>query len=114
MEVKLIFGIILLLTAIIVLRAWTDRTLHDKDQSEQEPVLSESAILLDSRAISKYYYWTAYYMDFLIPERNIVVTCEVTKSLYSTLQIGYSGILTHKGGEFHSFQRNGELFYDQS
>ena len=113
MEIKLILGIIIFVSTMIALHTWINGTLHHKDPIEQEPLLSEPAVLLDSRAVGKYRYWTAYYMDFLVPNRNIVVTCEVSKSIYSTLQTGYSGILTHKGGEFHSFLRNGEVFYEK-
>ena len=74
---------------------------------------SDSAVILSHSCPPAPFQMYHYYIDFLVPVQNNVVTCEVSRRLYNTLQDGQSGILTYQGTAFRSFLRNGEIFYDK-
>ena len=81
--------------------------------AEGHPEHTDSAVILSHTTALAFAQIHQHYIDFLIPTQNTVVTCEVSRRLYNTLEDGQSGILTYQGAAFRSFLRNGEIFYDK-
>ena len=81
--------------------------------STGHPERTESVVILSHTCPPALFGLFHYYIDFLLPTQNIVVTCEVTRQLYNTLTDGQSGVLTYQGTAFRSFLRNGEIIYDK-
>ena len=88
--------------------------LRDKlsDPVEGQPLLTEEALVH-----AKSDYGSGYdpicVVHFYIAARDTVVNCEVSRELWQSLEMKSRGQLTHQGGAFHSFQTNGEIFYDK-
>ena len=90
-----------------------DLDTRKKIASDGLPEQAESAIILSLNCPPAPFQLFHYYIDFLLPSQNTVITCEVSRRLYNTLHEGQSGILTYQGTAFRSFLRNGEIIYDK-
>ena len=116
------WSIIVILCALVIRGLWfyfvwqiSDLTIDDRKSlaSNGYPSLSEPAIIQDKRESIPGYLSKKYYFDFWLQSSKQVISCEVSKSLYDRLNLGYSGILTYQGTAFQSFKRNGEVFCEK-
>jgi len=98
--------------AVVLFLAW--RGWMERNSDQRAPVLAERArIYVKETHTGGRFAPPDCYLYFFIPERDTVEECRVSAHIYDCLKKGDWGILTHQGGQFYSFQRNGEIFYDE-
>ncbi|MBR4099126.1 MAG: hypothetical protein IKK44_03975 [Clostridium sp.] len=79
------------------------------DKSEGEPLLAEEALV---HAKTEQNQW--FVIHFYIAARDDVVNCAVPWEIGKYLQKGWRGTLCHQGGQFFSFEHNGELICEDT
>ena len=75
------------------------------DNSDNEPLLTEEALVHD-----KSEHCRCYIIHFYIADRDTVVNCEVPRSVWHDIPKKTRGSLTHRGGQFRSFESQGILY----
>ena len=107
--------VILLFSAPIIGEILVEADLSSRKDAAagSNPEQIVSAVVLSHTCAPSLLYMHHYYVDFLLPPQEAVVSCEVSRWLYNTLKDGQSGLLTYQGTAFRSFLRNGETLYDK-
>lgn len=83
------------------------------DKIKGEPLLAEDALVHDkSDHVNRY--TSLYIIHFYIAARDTVVNCEVSREIWMRLEKKQRGILCHQGGQFYSFECNGELICEET